>query len=129
MSIETALFDRLDNFAGLTSLVVSRIYPVNAPQGVTDPFITYQLISAVPIEALSASTDIETPRFQVSGWSVNYDTAKAIGDQIKAALKRYSGTNDSVVIIDSLFVNRTQIYDSETTYHQDALDFEIWHRV
>lgn len=129
MSIETALYDRLSNYAGLTALVGTRIYPVKAPQNVTDPFVTYFLVTASPIGALAADTDIETPRYQVSGWSLSYDTAKSIGDQIKSALKRYTGTNDGVVIIDSLYLNRVDLHDPETDYHQDALDFEIWHRV
>ena len=129
MTIETALYDRLSNFAGLTSLVSTRIYPVQAPQSVTDPFVTYFLVTAAPVGALAADTDIEMPRFQVSGWSLSFDTAKSVGDQIKAALKRYNGTNDSVVIIDSVYLNRVDLHDPETDYYQDALDFEIWHRV
>lgn len=132
MSIDTALFDRLSNHAGLSALVgagsIARIYPILAPQNVADPYVVYTMISNSAVGALAADTDFEIPRYQVSAWSQNVDTARAVGDQIKDALKRYSGTNDSVVIVDSLYVNRTELLDPDTYFYQNALDFEIWHR-
>ncbi len=128
MSIEDAIFDRLDNYAGLSALVASRIYPVNAPQNATKPYVTYNRISGVRESLLATDTDIATPRFQISAWSDDRDEVVSVAAQIRGAFQRYSGTNAGIVIMDSYLVNDVDLYEFEPKMYQVAIDFEIWHR-
>ena len=128
MSIEDAVFNRLDGHAGLTALVVSRIYPVQAPQNPTTPYVTYQRISTTRVSLIGTDTDIARPRFQVSAWSDGRDEAVSVSAQIRSALQRYAGTNSSIVILDSYMENEVDFYEPETGLYQVAIDFLIWHR-
>ena len=128
MSAEAGIYDRLSNFVGLTALVSTRIFPDIAPQDVDDPFVTYDRISTDRDSLLSADSGVVTARFQMSAWSQSKGTAIAVAAKIRAAYQRYTGTNASVVFLDSYLVNEVDLYDTATKYHQVALDFEIWHR-
>ena len=60
--LEQALFTRLDGFAGLTSLVVSRIYPLILPQNPTLPAVTYQRIDGIREDGIAGSHGLAHPR-------------------------------------------------------------------
>ena len=132
MSIEGAIFARLSGFAGLTALVVSRIYPELAPQSPTSPFLTYSRISTAPREsAMGTDAGLVLPRFQVSSWADGegaFETARAVAEQVRAALQRFRGTLASTEILDSFLDHERHIYDGELQLHQVAMDFLIWHR-
>lgn len=128
MSVEDGIYNRLSTFAGLTALVSTRIFPDIAPQNAVDPFVTYDRISTVVESNLVLDADVVASRFQMSAWSQTKGTAIAIAGQLRAAFKRYRGTNMSVVFLDAYLINESDLYDTETTYYQIALDFEIWHR-
>lgn len=128
MSIEDAIFDRLDNHSGLSGMVASRIYPDQAPQNPTVPYVTYRRISTGRVSLLATDTDISMPRFQMSAWSDDRDQAVAVAAQIRDAFQRYSGTNASIVILDSYLENEIDLYEPDTKLYQVIVDFEIWHR-
>ncbi len=128
MSIEDAVFNRLDGHAGLTALVASRIYPVMSPQNPTTPYVTYQRISTDRVSLLGEDTDIARPRFQISAWSTDRDEVVSVAAQIRDAFQRYSGTNASIVILDSYLENESDLYEPDTKLYQIPVDFEIWHR-
>lgn len=126
MSIETAIYDRLSNFAGLAALVSTRIYPLTAPQDAAQPYLTYSKISETKHHASTADISLTTTRFEVSVWGATYATTKAAVAQVKAALSRYGGTNDSVVIQQIFQVSEVDFYEDDTKSFRVAVDFEIW---
>jgi hypothetical protein len=132
MSVGAALYDRLSNFAGLSALVSTRIYPVLAPQSVTLPYLVYERISGTRIRALTSDTDLAHPRYQFTAFSSDYDESYAIIKQVRLALQRYSGihstTSPSVTIVDCTIETETDLYDPQTELHQHIIDFSIWHR-
>ena len=129
MSIENAIYSRLSGYAGLSALVSTRIYPSLMPQDTTMPAVTYQRISGLPISLLSSDTDIIDARFQFSCFASTYDSGRAVVKQIRLALQRWSGTEATVTILDSLMENDTDLYDPDTMLHYPVVDFLISYRV
>ena len=131
MSVGAAIYDRLSNYAGLSSLVSTRIYPVLAPQGAILPYVIYERISGTRIRALASDTDLASPRYQFTSFSDDYDEAYSVSEQVRAALQRYTGTVGSpgVDIVDCTIETETDLYDTLTQLHQHFFDFMIWHRV
>jgi hypothetical protein len=63
----------------------------------------------------------------VDVWAFDFDSSKAVAEQVRLALQRYSGTN-SIEIIEIFFLNEADTFEENTrTYHQ-ALDFEVNYR-
>ena len=112
MTLSQALFNYLSTYAGLASLVSTRVYPVALPQGATLPAVTYQA------------------RFQFTVWASSYADREAIALQLIAALEGYSGTmggGSGVVVLAIQGEGETDDYEPSAKVWQAALDFTITH--
>jgi hypothetical protein len=89
MRIEQALFTYLST---AVPLVTSRIYPVEAPQGASTPYIVYSKVSNQRSYSHSGAGKMCKPRFQFSIYSTAYFDGKAIAEQLQTALEAYTGT-------------------------------------
>lgn len=133
--IEEALFNRLSNFAGLVSLVSTRIYPQMMPQDPTYPAVTYSLISAPRETAMGADPGIVEARFQLSSWGAGDTPVKDMRDtaeQVRKALERWRGTApDGTVILDTFVDNQVdmppELVNNIKVMHR-ATDFKIIYR-
>ncbi len=125
--IEDALFSRLSGFAGLTSLVGTRIYPVQLPQDVTLPAVVYTRISSEREVAMGKDPGIARPRFDVSAWATTFDSSRAIAEQIRLALERFRGTEAGIVIQDIFVEAENDVFDSTSITYHAAIDFEVIH--
>ena len=132
MTVENAVRSRLNGFAGLTSLVASRIHPLTLPQNVTYPAVSYSKVSVERVRAMGADPGLALARFQVSCWATTYAAVRDVGEQVRAALQRWRGTVEGVVIQESFFENEVDLFEpavGEPTrgiYHR-ALDFTVIH--
>jgi hypothetical protein len=127
MTVEADLFSRLTGFAGVAALVGQKVYPVTLPQGIHYPAISYFRVSSTRPSAMGRDIGIVRARFQVDVWAFDFDSSKAVAEQVRLALQRYSGTN-SIEIIEIFFLNEADTFEENTrTYHQ-ALDFEVNYR-
>ena len=127
MIIEEALFSHLSAFAGLTALVGTRIYPMLLPQQATLPAVTFMKVSNPYIRTFGSTIGAQ-PRFQFSCWATTYLGAKAVADQIKAALDFYAGTmGGGVVVRAGLVENELDDYDPETKRYHVPVDVILWH--
>ncbi len=89
MTIDSAVFQTLGQYAGLSALVGARIYPDAAPQTVAKPYVVYQEIAGVPTMDLSGdavSGGLDNTLMQVSAWATTQDQARAVGRQVRAAM-------------------------------------------
>ena len=86
MKIEEALVARL--LTGSPSYG-ARVYPVQAKQGATRPFITYKQVSEAPTHAMGSDPNVHSGRFQVSCWGDTYAAARIAANDAVAALSRY----------------------------------------
>jgi hypothetical protein len=127
MSIESAIFSRLSGFTGLADLIVSRIYPLILPQGCALPAVTYQRVATAPREvAMGGDPGIASPRFQVTAWAGNFDEARAVAEQVRLALERWSDSDNQVD--DTYIVMEIDGYDPETLEYSSVLDVVVIHR-
>lgn len=126
--IENGLLDRLSNYTNLTDLVSTNIYASHIPQKSTLPCVAYRKNSSRPKMLLATDTDVFETDFDVGCFSKDYDEANAIAEQVIAALQRYSGTNDSVVIMDGVIRDIGNDYETELEIYEVEINILITHR-
>ena len=85
MTIEQDVYDGLAAFAGLTSLVSTRIYQLAFPPGATFPCVTYQMISEPTDQVVTGAIVGSHPRFQMTAWAEDRDDVASVGEQLKLA--------------------------------------------
>lgn len=122
MSVEETLFTRLSNFAGLAALVSSRIYPLILPQKCALPALTYQRVATQPRESCMVDdVGFARGRFQFSAFASTFDGARAVIEQVRQALQRWStaGIQDIFLLLEIDF------YDPETLEYSSIMDFEV----
>lgn len=129
--IEEGLYSYLSTFAGLVSLVSTRVYPDFVPQDATMPCLAYKRISTpreLSHDTSGIGADLAHPRFQFNAWATTKSSAKAINEQVRAALNGKRGTIATGVSINSsLVVDERYRYEPETQLHTYESDFIIWH--
>lgn len=127
MSVESTLFTRLSTFAGLTSLVSTRIYPLQCPQGVIYPALVYQRISTPERDhAMGRDVPIARPRFQFTVWAETMAIAIPIIEQVRLALQRWS--SDSGGVFDCFLKGGPyDLEDLEALKKGRGIDFEVIH--
>jgi hypothetical protein len=89
MTAEEVLVARLKATPGVTALVGTRVYPMEAPQGAPTPWIVYQRVSTNPFGVLRGSSGLDDPRVQFNAWADTYSTAYAVAIQVRQSLDDY----------------------------------------
>lgn len=132
ISIEEGIVYQLKNHAGLNALISGRVYPLRLPQSATLPAVTYQRVST-PRELThdQASGGLAMPRFQFTVIAENFDTAKGIVAQLRAALNGFKGTfgsgGSTVSVYASLSDNEVDQYDPVSGQWWTFADYFIHH--
>jgi hypothetical protein len=130
-TLDEGLYTYLSTFAGLTALVSTRVYAFKLPQGATLPAVTFQRIStprSLTHDTSGVGNDLARPRFQFDAWATTYSSAKAISDQIRAALNGKKGTIATGVTINAAMVeDERPAFEPETNIYQISCDYFIWH--
>jgi len=121
--------------ADLVALIDTRVYPMNIPQGAVLPYLAYQRISTPRIlthDSSGATGDLAYPRFQFDAWATTYASAKAIIDQVRAALNGKTGVigtaPNAITIRAALVEDEVPEFDPETKLYRCRSDFFIWHQ-
>jgi hypothetical protein len=127
-SIEASLQTRLAGYAGLSALVAARIYPEHLPQNPTYPSVVFERQITERESAMGSDVGVVAAVFSVESHGSTFASAMAVATQVLGALQRYSGTVDSIVILDSFVTGEDQDYDPETGTYSKRLDFQVWHR-
>lgn len=127
MSIEDAIYSRASGYAGLSALVVTRIYPDKLPQKPTYPAVTYQRVSSQRPAAMNADVGVMRERFQFDVWATTRASQDAVAAQVLACFARWRGTVSDIVVQDSYFENRIDLGEDPNIpgLRHTALDFEI----
>lgn len=125
MSLESELYSRLSGFSGLSDLVSTRIYPVKMPQNTALPAVVFQRITGTRQAAFGADTGDVLSRVQVDVFATSYkDGVRAVADQVRQALERYSSATISDIYIDNEFDD----WDPETDIYRVTMDFRVWYK-
>lgn len=133
--LEEGLASYLETYAGLTPLIGARTYPMFIPQGAVLPCLTYQRISTPRIlthQSSGASGDLAHPRFQFDAWATTQKAAKAIIDQVRAALNGKTGeigtAPNNITIQTALVESEVPTYNPEAKLYRCRSDYFIWHQ-
>jgi Protein of unknown function (DUF3168) len=111
MSVGSILYSRLTTYAGTSALLSDRVYPVNLPQAVTRPAVTYREVSSVFVEGKNR---LYQKRLQISFWAASYDGAVALAAQGKAALRGYADKASTPVLLGCEDVNTADTFEDES---------------
>lgn len=130
-TIDEGLIAYLGAYAGLTSLISNRVYLMRIPQGATLPCLTVTRISTpreFAMDTSGATGTLAHPRFQFDAWATTYASAKAINDQVRAALMGHTGTTGTgITIRAALVLDERADYETDTKYYRSQSDYVIWH--
>lgn len=98
--LEEGLLAYLSTYSGLTSLISTRVFPMIIPQAATLPCVTYQRVSTpreLSHDSSGIANELAHPRFQFDAWATTLSSAKAINEQIRAALNGRRGVTGTQV--------------------------------
>jgi hypothetical protein len=127
---ETALYNYLSTYAGLTALIGTRIYPVLEPQNVKYPALVFQQISGPRVHAMGDDPGITYPRYQFTAWAEKHTEAVAVAKQVRLAFENYSGTmggEGGVTIYHAEVDNQFSDHNEQTNKYCSIVDVIIWH--
>lgn len=116
MSIEADLVAHLKADSAISNLVGARIYPLIAPQNVTDPYITYQVVSDNSNQCMSGESYQNDTRFQLDCWSTKYSEVKAIKEAVLSALIGFKSSNN---------ISNMDDYEPDTKLYKQLIDFKL----
>ncbi len=126
--VEKAIVAVLKANAALTALVSTRVYPIQAPQNVTAPYVTLFRVSADRESAMGADIGIVRARVQVNSWGTTYADAKNVAEAVRGALQRYSGTSASIQVLDVFLLSEQDLHEPEVPMYHVATDVEAIYR-
>lgn len=125
MTPEQKVFELLSADTALVALVpAARIKPPGDIQGLEKPYIIHFPVAVEPTNCHDGPQTFRTWRFyQVSVYSADYTSGRAVATAVEAALDGYSdGDVDRLMLVGPpKFIN----YDTDLKLAHFALDFEI----
>lgn len=86
MSASSIIYGILSTNTGVTNLVNTKIYPIEAPQTVAFPYIVFQAISNLPTNTKSGVSTMDKTRIQVTAVAKKQSDIDAIGAAVRSAL-------------------------------------------
>jgi hypothetical protein len=128
VTLEEAIYARLSADAPLAALVGTRIYPVEAPQGVARPYVVHSRQDTVNMARLGPSPRGPWDRVDlaVMAFADTAEAARAVAAAVRDALDGFSGDG---VIGSSRLVGRLQSRlddaQADPALKSDALLFRI----
>jgi len=117
-------YTRLTTYPGLTALISDRIWPVEAEQGVKEPYCVYEQVSGGRRYSHDGYSNLQRPRMQISCYADTYEMAKGIAAKVTEALETWSSVNLNGVFQQ----NELDLIDPETGFYVVSVDFFIWYR-
>lgn len=126
------LITHLGDQAGLTELVSTRIYTGILPQNPTVPVIVINMVSSGEIQTHEGPAGLETPRIQADIYDDDGNGARAVRDQLKAALNglQQETIGSATKIGHCFFDGESDGYDDTVRLFRITLDFLImWNEI
>ena len=107
----------------LTNLVGERIYPVKAPQAAVAPFVVLTVVSDVPEDSFTSTTDeaLRSARMQVDSYAIGYLDAHAVAKAVKNVVGNLARSD-----LCGLYLTARDLYDDETELRRVSADFSVW---
>lgn len=135
--LEQAFWFTIQNDATVAALVVSRVYPVLAPQGAVLPYATFQRISTLRVYHMGGATGLARVRMQADCYAADYPGAKALATAVRGALEAQRGNlGDTGKTVKFRMMHLEDDQDNSppdmtpgaaTGIYRVTQDWDIWH--
>lgn len=128
MSLHTILRTQILSDAGIAALVGTRFYPLQLPiENTTFPALTSQIVSRENFTTIDGLASLCRSRVSVRACSLDYDTAAALCEQVRAFLEGAAGTWSGVAVTVYCANIRIDTIDPETLVYYCLQDYFINH--
>jgi len=129
MELEEALTLYLLGYPGLAALIDDKLYPDELPQRIKLPAVIYSKISDVKDHTLAGQNRLERPMFQFTAFASTKTAARAIANQLKAALCDFQGMMSGLEVqyikLENEFSSLERTSDGTLKIYTEILEFEI----
>lgn len=129
MELEEALTSYLLGYPGLAALIDDKLYPDELPQGIKLPTIIYSKISDVKDHTLVGQNRLESPMLQFTAFAETKTAARAIANQLKAALCDFQGMMSGLEVqyikLENEITSHERTPDGTLKIYAEILEFEI----
>lgn len=107
--------------------LVDQIYPTNAPEGHTKPYLVYTRINTKKIKTLEGMTGQEYLSFMFSIMTTRYGDMKRITKKVEKMLISLPQTQIGNFYIEDLDINNIhEVYEHELKVNRGIIDFTIY---
>jgi hypothetical protein len=129
MSAGKAIYNILTNDAPVSAIVSTRVYPIEASENASYPYVVFDITDTEPVESKdNPQYDFESVevRCYARGGSGAYLTLEDLSDKIITALNNNTGTFNGVIIKDAQYLNKDDIkLEDEQRIYGKRLDFRF----
>ena len=129
MSTAKVVYARLTTFAGTAAALGIRIFPNQANQGTTYPYVVYEEFDGERFPTMGSDGDLVREPVRVNLWHNDYDVGRALANQVRLALQRFRGTAGGVTVDDIFTVPGSPVtFDDLARAWNFQRDFEVIYR-
>lgn len=108
--------------------LVNEIYPTNAPETSTKPYLVYTRINTTKIKTLEGMTDKEYLSFMFSIMATRYGEMKSLAKKVEDLLISLPGTTIGNYYIEDIDINNVhEVYEFELKVNRGIIDFTIYY--
>lgn len=107
MSLAAHLRKKLFETTDIFDTVGNRIFPLVMPQDESFPCLIYQETTREANDTKATVSTHDRVNIQIDSYSQSYLGAKALADNVRAALDRYSGTLEGATFDEVVFVDES----------------------
>lgn len=134
MSAEKAVYAILTTASAVEDLVgegtspeTYRIYPIVAPQGTANPYVTYQRISSTREAHLRGALGECTARIQIDCYADDLGEAANLAEQVRISLDAFKGTAGGVIVTHTRLESDRSFYEDgvEPPLHRFSADYML----
>lgn len=100
----------------VTAIVGARIYRTTAPQGETQPYVVWQLVTSVPENNLSNLPDMDDQRVQIDCYSLSQSQCRELGKAVRNAIE----------VVTHIVSGPWEDHESDTKLFRWSMDAEYW---
>lgn len=107
----------------------NEIYPTNAPETSTRPYLVYARISTNRTKTLEGHTDNQALSFMFSCMATRYGDMKSLTNKVEDFLMSLPGTRigeENILVEDVDINNITEVWENELKVNRGIIDFTIY---
>ena len=124
MTVGRALYNMLNNDAGIHAVVLGKIFPEIAPANLAAPYIVYSVVSNAPSDIKEDGGSVDTAQIEVYCFETTYSKAIDLGVLVRGVLDRVNGTFSGVEIQSIKYNNEQMDVTPERDLWASIQDYE-----